>query len=218
MFEPILELLEKITKLDGVVAAIITGIFTYLITRYTCHKNLPVDKLEITYNRVYYPIYCLIRSGDSTERVIEKCKIYFNKYAKYVDKSTLRAFDYLKDSTGSKKEKAYSNFKSNIYTFDTKLRRRLGYMESNVFTMYTYSSESDRRMLRLVMEIMGIYLPVFAMTYIKNEDGIYALAGTSAFFIIIFIGECGWVVIRFIIKGISKLWSTIKRKIQSNNE
>lgn len=48
--------------LKAVLPVIITGIITFLITKYSYHKNIPLDKLEIAYNRIYYPIYCLITS------------------------------------------------------------------------------------------------------------------------------------------------------------
>lgn len=47
----ILELLKV------VLPVVITGLFTFFVTKYTYSKNIPLDKLEITYNRVYYPIY-----------------------------------------------------------------------------------------------------------------------------------------------------------------
>lgn len=224
------DFLKKLGEIDGIVTAIITSIFTFLITKYTYHKNIPIDKLEIAYNRVYYPLYHLIESCNSSDIIIEKSKLYINRYAKYVDRSTLRAFQYLQDnSTTNNKKRAYSNYKSNIYSMELKLRRRLGYMASNIFTMYTYSNPTDKRIVRLMLEVLGIYLPTIGLPYIKSEKGIQVLALISLLFIVIFIGECGWVAIRFIIKeaikillmikkGISKLWSIIKRKMQSNNE
>jgi len=58
---------------------------------------------------------------------------------------------------------------------NTKLRIRLGYLEPNIFTMYTYSNPSDKRMVRIMLEIMGIYIPAFISTYTSNESYIYGL-------------------------------------------
>lgn len=214
IFELIIDFFKKIGEIDGVVAAIVTGISTFLVTKYTYHKNIPLDKLEKAYNRVYYPIYRLIKSEESTDNIAKKSEVYLIKYAKYVDVSTLKAFKYLKESLGSKSEsKAYLNFKNNIYAFDTKLRRRLGYMESNVFTMYTYSSPSDKRMIRLVLEVSAIYLPVFIMSYVSDQKIINSLAGISVSFIFVIIIEFGIIVTIFIKSKVTKLFLFLKNII-----
>ena len=214
IFELIIEFLKKIGEIDGVVAAAVTGIFTFLVTKYTYHKNIPLDKLEKTYNRVYYPIYRLIKSEESTDNIARKCEVYLIKYAKYADVSTLKAFKYLKESLNSKSEnKAYLNFKSNIYAFDTKLRRRLGYLESNVFTMYTYSSPTDKRMIRLVLEVLAIYLPVFMMSYVSNQKIINTLAGISVSFVFIIIIEFIIIITMVIKNKVTKLFLAIKNII-----
>ena len=211
IFKLMIEIIKKIGEIDGVVVAVITGVFTFLITKYTYYKNIPLDKLEISYNRVYYPIYRQIKSNDRIENIAEQCEIYLNKYEKYVDVSTLRAFSYLKDCLNSKsKEEAYSNFKSNIYKFDTKLRRRLGYLESNVFTMYTYSSPSDKRMIRLVFEFVFSYLPVFVMSYLSNGKLINSFVEISVLFICIFILEMTIVVIMVIKNWAIKVFIALK--------
>ena len=43
-----------------VLPTIVGGIFTFLITKYTYNKNVPLDKLEIAYNRIYCPLYQLL--------------------------------------------------------------------------------------------------------------------------------------------------------------
>lgn len=48
-----------------------TGIATFLITRYECKKDMPLDKLEITYNRVYFPIYCLIQDEIFAKKLLD---------------------------------------------------------------------------------------------------------------------------------------------------
>ena len=52
-----IELFIEFVKI--ILPVLITGIFTFLITKYTYHKNIPLDKLEISYNRIYYPIFCI---------------------------------------------------------------------------------------------------------------------------------------------------------------
>lgn len=205
------EILKIVIEIDGVVPAIITGIITFLITKYTYHKNIPLDKLENAYNRVYYPIYCLIKENDGIDEVVEKCEVYFNKYAKYADVSTLKAFKYLKDSLGSEnKNKAYSNFKNNIYAFDVKLRRRLGYLESNIFITYKYCSPSDKKLMRVFIEIMGTYLPVLIMGYVRNEMLVAILTGIFAVSFIVLIVEVLFVIAKYVLKVIKKVLLALK--------
>lgn len=45
-----------------------TGLYTFAITRYNCLNNIPLEKLELTYNRVYFPIYCMIRNNENTSK------------------------------------------------------------------------------------------------------------------------------------------------------
>ena len=76
---------QIIAQNDGIIATIITGIFTFFITKYTYHKNAPLDKLEISYDRIYYPIYRLIRSNKNVLEIVEKSELYLLKYNKYAD-------------------------------------------------------------------------------------------------------------------------------------
>lgn len=158
--------------IKSVCPAIIAGIITFLITKYTYHKNRPLDKLEITYNRVYYPIYKLIKEKKSQEDVIKKCDFYFLKYNKYVNKSTLIAFDLIKIENERKKiKKLYGKFITNIYSQNSYLRRKLGYLEPSFFNIYSYSSSFDKRICELFLCLMIIYiLAIFAPIFSKLEE------------------------------------------------
>lgn len=146
--------------------AIITGLFTFLITKYTYNKNRPLDKLEIAYNRIYYPLYILVKGKvikkeniNDINIIIEKSKLYLEKYNKYADRSTLIAFEILDESnTFAKKKHAFQNFKNNIYNKNYYLRRRLGYLEPNFLQIYTYSSDSEKSTFRILMEFLVAYL------------------------------------------------------------
>ena len=52
MLEFLWDLFQELKEIDGVVASIITGIFTFIITKYGYHKNIPLDKYEKAYDRV----------------------------------------------------------------------------------------------------------------------------------------------------------------------
>lgn len=86
-------------------------------------------------------------------------------------------------------------------------------MESNVFTMYTYSSPSDKRMIRLVLEVLAIYLPVFMMNYVSGQKIINTLAGINVSFVFIIIIEFV-IIITIVIKNkVTKLFLAIKNII-----
>ena len=43
--------------LKVILPAIISGIFTFIVTKYTYNKNKPLDKLEIAYDKVYKTLF-----------------------------------------------------------------------------------------------------------------------------------------------------------------
>lgn len=153
-----MSLLFEILKI--VLPAIITGIFGFLVAKYTYNNNKPLDKLEIAYNRVYYPLYRLVKQNDNEgiDIIIKKSKYYFEKYDKYVDRSTLRIYNSLnKCDKKVKKKSIYNIFYNNIYDKNAYLRRRLGYLEPNFLQIYTYSSTSEKSTFRIFMELLGMY-------------------------------------------------------------
>lgn len=144
----------------------VTGIITFIITKYTYSKNRPLDKLEITYNRVYYPIYRMVHKIDvrnvriqDIDRVIEQAKQYIEKYDKYVDLSTAKAYNILCQS--EEKKKAYRMFQDNIKAKSSYLRRRLGYLEPNLLQLYKYLPVSDKLSIIICAEGCLIYLFIF---------------------------------------------------------
>ena len=46
--------------LKTILPAIITGVFTFFVTKYNYNKNVPLDKMEIAYDKIYYPVYKMI--------------------------------------------------------------------------------------------------------------------------------------------------------------
>lgn len=164
-----------------ILPAITTSLFTFFITTYTYNRNKPLDKLEIAYNRVYYPLYRLIKQNNNDEDIdliIMKAKFYFEKYDKYVDKSTLRIFNSLnKCDTKVKKKSVYNIFYNNIHDKNTYLRRRLGYLEPTFLQIYIYSSSSEKFMFRIFGELFVIYfcLILGSITKDKIQRGVAAV-------------------------------------------
>lgn len=154
-----------------ILPAIVAGMFTFLVTKYTYSRNIPLDNLRITYNRVYYPIYRIVKNDNiDIDTAIEKIKCYVKKYDKYVDRSTLRAFNYVyKCNTDAKKKNAYQNLKNNIYDKNSYLRRRLGYLEPNFIQMYIYFSDAEKSTFRILTEFCAIYLLVIITGMINGK-------------------------------------------------
>lgn len=185
--------------------ACITGLITFIATKFNYDKNIPIDKLEITFNKVYYPIYRLLKySSEDKLKIIDICNTYFEKYDKYFDPSTIVAFKYLKNNPNH--SKAYTKFQDNIYGINSKLRRRLGYLESNMFGIYTYSAPKEKRLFRIIMEV--VILCIFAeFTLFITYEPIQKICEA---FLILFLLV---LVIEFIAVGINNIFSKIRNVI-----
>lgn len=190
--------------LNVILPPVITGILTFLITKYQCQKKVPLEKMEKAYNKVYFPIYQLIRNeSNEREEIIKTSEEYLNKYIKYVDRSTLLAFKVLINASGEReKNTAYGNYESNIINFNSKLRRQLGYLEPNVLNMYTYSSKSDQRMLRVFLEISIFYILIVLYSLIKNENISSIIFAIYIFIFLVLICELILFLVAFIVKRI----------------
>lgn len=194
--------------LKGVLPAVIAGLFTFLVTKYTYNKK-SLDKLEITYNRFYYPVYKIVSTETDITKIVDQSKIYFVKYDKYIDISTKKLFDLLCDcDKKTKKKHILQSFKNNVYDKNSYLRRRLGYLEPNFFQMYKYSLPSTKSLFRITIEICIIYfsLMCFAMTEnIRKAEKIYN-AAIIVFLITTFVLLCEIIVcfIRFMYYKIKK--------------
>lgn len=191
-----------------ILPTIITGLFTFFITKYTYNKNTPLDKIEISYNRVYYPLHRIIsdKSIDINE-AISKSKIYFTKYDKYVDISTKNLFKSLCECTKETKKKSiYQSFKNNIYNRNSYLRRRLGYLEPNLLQLYKYATSGAKSLFRITISFCIAYSTLVLCSIIINiSNMVYnffvCVFGVSLLWII---GEFIWCLLRFLYYKIRK--------------
>lgn len=187
--------------LEIILPTIITGICTFFITKYTYNKNRPLDKLEISYNRVYYPLFKIINNekmNNNIEVIISKSKLYFNKYGKYVDGSTLRAFNVLcQSNTETKRKDAFKNFKDNICNKNSFLRRRLGYLEPGFLQIYTYSSKSDKSTFRILTEFCALYASL-VISSVANDNIKSICISVSSVILAILIVECIYKLITYL--------------------
>lgn len=158
--------------LKTILPAIITGVFTFFVTKYNYNKNVPLDKMEIAYDKIYYPVYKMITRRtfehiNNIERFIYELSIILDKNHNYADRSTLNSFNLLQKN---KNKEAYLNFKNNIINKHLYFRRRLGYLEPNILQVYTYSSKLQKYFLRLSFEIIIFYVAVILFPNFNDND------------------------------------------------
>lgn len=73
-----MEILFEVLKV--ILPAIIAGLFTFFVTKYTYNSNRPLDKMEVAYSRIYYPLYKIVsdkKMNDYIDEVIKKKQIVF---------------------------------------------------------------------------------------------------------------------------------------------
>lgn len=156
------ETIFEISK--NILPVIIAGFFSFFVTKYTYNKNTPLEKMEFAYNRVYYPLYRYIRNNkDQNENAIEETKkalkIYFEKYDKYIDYSTIKTFKSLCEcNTKAKEKSAYQKFTDNVYNMNSYLRKRLGYLEPNIFQLFKYVPIEDKVSIWCALSFLCAYL------------------------------------------------------------
>lgn len=196
--------------LKAMLPAIIAGLFTFFITKYTYYKNRPLDKLEKAYNRIYYPLYRIISDeniNSNINYVINKSRIYFLKYDKYIDISTKRLFNSLcKTNNEAKRKSIYQSFKDNIYNRNSYLRRRLGYLEPSFVQLYKYSTPSTKSLFRITIEFCIIYIILILCSITMNRcNAIFNIAVIIFYiFLIMIICEIIWCLLRFLYYKVKK--------------
>lgn len=185
-----------------ILPALITGIFTFIVTKYNYNKNVPLDNMKIAYNRIYYPLYKIINNNkeyniEDIDDVIKNISIYMNDYnIKYIDRSTYKSYRILKDNPNKYN---YNNFKNNIYDRNSYLRRRLGYLEPNFIQSVMYLSKDDKFMFSCGVDGVIIYMSFIIAALFNNEGMVYKYAFVCGeVFLIIFL-------IKIIIKGMNIL-------------
>lgn len=201
-----METLFEILKV--ILPAIITSLFTFFITKYTYNNNRPLDKIEIAYNRIYYPIYKIISDKNiDINEVIKISKSYFTKYEKYADLSTKRLFEALCScNKEAKKKSIYQSFKDNIYNRNSYLRRRLGYLEPGFIQLYRYSTPASKSLFRITIWLCMLYIALIICSITMNISNVIYTAFVVIFFIslILTIFELLCCLLRFLYYKIMK--------------
>lgn len=196
--------------LKVILPTVITGLFTFFVTKYTYNKNRPLDKIEIAYNRIYYPIYRILSDENISKNineVINKSKIYIIKYDKYVDVSTKRLFETLCNcNKEAKKKSIYKSFKNNIYSRNSYLRRRLGYLEPNFGQLYKYATPGSKSLFRIFVELWVVYIALIVCSITMNISNTIFVFSLSilAISLLGIICELMWCFLRFLYYKIRK--------------
>lgn len=193
-----------------ILPAIITGLFTTFIAKYKYNRNIPLDKMEIAYNRVYYPLYKIISDknlGENVDEVINRSRIYLVQYNKYIDVSTKKLFNKLCNcNKEAEKKTIFQSFKNNIYSRNSYLRRRLGYLEPNFIQSYTYSTPAEKSLIRIFMDLCIIYISIIICGISINRFNTifnFSIAIFSILFLWI-LCELIWCFLRFLYYRIRK--------------
>ncbi len=186
--------MENIIDISKIILpAFTSGIITFLITSYTYNKSRPLEKLEIAYNRIYYPLYKNISNENTNNDInsfINTSKEYFKKYDKYIDLSTKRLFKLLCNCTkDAEKKSIYQKLKDNIDDRNTYLRRRLGYLQPNILQLYKYTPIKTQITLWILLMFSVAYMFCILSTIFSGKIQIYlaALSIIFIFFALIFL-------------------------------
>lgn len=200
-----------------ILPTIITGIFTFLVTKYSYNKNVPLDKMEIAYDKIYSPIYKMINrksfksvtnNTNNLNRLIYEISYILNEKSEYADRSTLRTFDMFYKN---KDRETYTNLKNNIINKYLYLRRRLGYLEPNVFQIYKYSSKLDKSFFRAIFESAGLY--ILAILYTSSKNKIKPLLTVMLLIVLIILSiETTIVIVKYFIFCIKYFKMRLKSK------
>ena len=203
-----METLFEILKV--ILPAVITSLFTFFITKYAYNNNRPLDKIEIAYNRIYYPIYKIISDKNITNdinEIIKRCKLYFTKYEKYADISTKKLFKELCDcNKETKKKSIYQSFKDNIYNRKYYLRRRLGYLEPSFIQLYKYAIPETKSLFRITIGLCLLYATLVLCGITMNISNMIFTSSAVIFTVSLvwIICELLWCFFRFLYYKIRK--------------
>jgi hypothetical protein len=179
MEEPTL-VIKMLNIISPLFPVLLTGLITFFITKYTQNRNIPLDKLEIAYDRVYYPISKIMKACPSEnidhEMLQNKMENILLKYDKYISQSTINTYNnYLirYQSSDKKTNRYFSLFCSNILSYNSKYRFKLGYPQDNVIENYKYLEKRAKRAIKSVIGLLIGYLLIAIYDYFSFKWIVY---------------------------------------------
>ncbi len=192
---------------------LLTSVTAFLVGRYNNFQNRPLDKMEIAYNRVYYPVYRIMKEDSiKISTVTERAKKYFCKYEKYIDRTTIMIYQQLCECTDiEEQERIYSAFSDNIHTNCVYLRKKLGYLQPGYFRIYQYLPIKIKTMIRIVFEFIVCYFCACIFSFVKIEK-------IRKICLVLFtIGLCT-IFVEFIFLLIQKIFAFTKKNLKIYNK
>lgn len=165
--------------ITGSFPVIITGIYTFILTKYSFYKNVPLDKLEISYNRVYYPLYRMLRNTPYKNvnhvKILNDSHFIFLKYDKYVSLSTRNVYENYKEMhiyhhhNNKEMKKYYLNYANNVLEYNIRLRNKLGYPHVSIIESYKYLPKTDKNIIDMGFLLTMIYIFIFLYYSYENN-------------------------------------------------
>ncbi len=177
------------------VPTLVSSITTFYITRYSCYKNRSLDKLEIAYNRIYYPIYRILNENkkaklDEYKEMMLKIQSYTNKYEKYFCTSTLTIIKRILTIKNKKfLPLDISILRNDVYKNCLSLRRELGYLQPNIITSFLAETTSGK--ILIITNFFGVLIYIIALLCIivspnlENEFFLVLILMIFSYFVII---------------------------------
>lgn len=155
--------------------SLITGAIGFGIAMFQCNRSAPLEKMEISYNRIYYPMSLLLRSKSykeiNQEEVRGKMDLLLKKYDKYISQRTRYTYSkYLKAFEKGKKRKiknTFQDFMNDILYNNSKLRWKLGYPQASIWEMLNVLEWKSKLVLIIFVLILFISVIVFVLQTIR---------------------------------------------------
>ena len=103
--------------------------------------------------------------------VIDRTKIYFLKYEKYIDKSTLMVYKQLcKCKDEEEQQSIYDSLRNNIHNECIFLRKKLGYLQPGYLQIYLYLPTDIKKVMRLLLEFSICYFSACVFSVVKIDN------------------------------------------------
>lgn len=176
-----------------------SSLTTFFITRYTMKRNVPLEKMEIAYNRIYYPIFVLLKTEAKKEDVIKDLAIRIKKYNKYCKLTTIRLYTEFKETMNDNKSTklVYQKLENDILDTSYYLRGKLGYLNPGFFESFMSFSLDKKLYLLSLLDLLAIYLLcLFSFIPIKGLINITATLIIVLLVFLVFIS--GWWLFLFV--------------------
>lgn len=139
----------------SIIPEIIAGICGFAIAKYTYSKGTPTNNLNIAFEKIYYPLFCLCKRNMNDSDVIRQAGIRLSQYYKYANNTTIKAYELANGEKEEKKKKYYKLLKDDIYDNYYRCRKRLGYLSPRVMSGYKFMSLDDKIAFWMFVSSMG---------------------------------------------------------------